>query len=116
MKGEVQLDRSKLNCLPRATYDKSTSYRNTYEPRFENSENETPLRSYITASPAGKQKRDYELIVREESKRYQLPSSAQEMIYRKLDSPANFGKDGWSTSKLESIQNRIHSVLKESNK
>jgi len=49
-------------------------------------------------------------------KRYPAHDLGHDMIQKKLEGHPSMGKDGWSTSKLENIQNRIQSVLRQVNK
>jgi hypothetical protein len=99
------LEKKDLDFLPRSAYDKSKSYKN-----YENAENDHSR--HYKGSPS-----KYRTI--EEYKKHHFPSSTQAMLSKKLDGPLNlskYGKDGWNPSKLESIQNRIQSVLKQCNR
>jgi hypothetical protein len=88
--------------MPRTAYDKSMSYRKNVE----NAENELPIRNYMVAYKA----RD------DTKKKYAAHDTTQELVHRKLESNNLMTRDGWDTSKLDNIQNRIHSVLKQVNK
>ena len=108
-----------MDIIPRAAYDKSLNYRpasiNNYErpshKNYENAENEVPMKNYMTP------KKDYSNFIRDDiKKRNPIPDSTHDIIQKKLDGNLSTGKDGWSTHKLENIQNRIQSVLKQVNK
>ena len=103
-------ERIKMDIIPRAAYDKSLNYKPSPN-YYENAENEAPVRHYQQP------KKDIYNIVREDvKKRSHLPNAAEEMINKKLDGNLAMGRDGWNCNKLENIQNRIQSVLKQVNK
>lgn len=56
---------------------------------------------------------NYSKLVRDSPKKLLLLSPGNEMMSRKLEGSA---RDGWNPSKLDSIQNRIQSILRQVNR
>ena len=83
-----------MDIIPRAAYDKSLNYKATIK-YYENAENEAPPRHF----PHSK-KDIYNLVRDDVKKRAHLPSSAEQMIHKKLDGNLSMGRDGWNTNKL----------------
>ena len=98
-----------MNALPRNAIEKSM----TYKYRNENEENLPTWKKYSTNVPAT---REYGSLIKDELKRAYQPNTNQDIILKKLEGPSNQEKNGWNASKLDSIQNRIQSVLKQINK